>query len=669
MVARGCMKKSFTFILFCLFLTTHVVQSAEKSTPESKKLKPIQQLLGEEKTRQKGIKKLRSLALKKKESVLKHKSIALLSETYREDGKLEKLSLLVKSYDDFEKISKRSTFKLKTSYLLPFLESAHFKAIAPSKPQVQSALEMLNYAEQQTVGLGQIRTLIKYGEVLRDLDKFSQSEIYLQKAMTYGNNFFKETRPDYRKPGYDEWQLLKVKINDLLFLLNFDFLEAEFGELYALYVKFRSLYDLGKYTECQVECEKIIEKGANTVYGAAAKLYHAYCTGKLGDFRTEEKELQAFIKEAPYQVYRGRAWLALARINLEEYWNAEKAKFFYKKALDWFKYVRARKDAIEIYTVPAKVKTVSKPGEKVSGLDGWNRRTFRKISPKEIINHTNSNWYINEYEKQCVVMLGFFCFYDGDFKKAKEYFSEVGKFDSDLAGLKAKHIFNALSRLEAATNVGRMTFTEEEKKPLRNKKAKLLISYAELNCLMEQFKKAEELYSSIIKNSKSTGYEKAIAYVGLGLVCDIQGEKREIEIQCYKNALLLINKRQALHDNASFGLCLAIKGNLEEQLEAFEQYFRDHPNGKYAKELYIRKIYRLIIYQKFEQARSSLREFVKKYPDLKGIEDLANILKSYLNDCNGNPATEINPNLYKGLEKDFKKYLEISNKRKKNVKN
>jgi len=175
-------------------------------------------------------------------------------------------------------------------------------------------------------------------------------------------------------------------------------------------------------------------------------------------------------------------------------------------------------------------------------------------------------------------MAGFFLFIDGQFDKARECFLQVKTINKDLASLDAKHIPNALWRLESACNVGYMAFAPEEKKHLKGKN-RLICSYAELNYLLEKFETARYFYRQMLESPKSDDPEKALALIGIAC-CG----KRSKESEKMLNDAVNLGARTPLAGNAM--ICLASYYHADaktsgEAVKLFTRYLSLFPEGRY----------------------------------------------------------------------------------------
>lgn len=649
---------------------------AGKQSLYDKKLETAEKLLKNKKTRKKALKQLESLSRLTKQkgftdSYLGYQGLSLLSKEYRnpttprqkkikfprynpekliKNKSFKKASDLVNGYDDLSIIQKWQPKNPQIEYcnpkLLPFLENAHCKAVSS---EVNNSLKMLNFADSNTKGLDKCRVLFKLGEVLFDLgettdsvEKLEKAKGYLDECLQYGNNFFKAKKisssSEQMKPGYAEWHAIKKKISRLKLEINFSLLAQEVGPGYADLVKMKTFFADKDWYNAFPLSEKIMKKYSNTIYGAEGRLY--WCkmllinetAGKDADpLPSGEKELLKFIDEKPFGNFRGEAWLELARFNLEHKWDGAKSAFYYKKALNWFRKVRENNDFVDLLTIPQKALAISTPPGKLTYLNEWNLTEYRTPGPKEIITPQAAPWYINDKEKECIFMVGFFKFEEGKFKEAREYFSQISSIDKDIALLERKNFPNALMRLKSCCRTGFIVLPVKSRKLLTSKN-RFKTLYAEFKYILEDFKTAEKFYREILNDPHSKNIDLAAAFMGIGICHDMIMEKQdsaEFFIKAYKLSPKTPIGAEGLY---RLGCNYQGHGKFEDSIKSFKKYLKEFPDGRRTQN----SLFNIIeIYGSLGQTnlcKKYASRFIKKYPDSKQSEYL--LAKLYKNSKN-----------------------------------
>jgi tetratricopeptide (TPR) repeat protein len=549
------------------------------------------------------IKTLSKLARQKKNLRVKYLSKAELSKIYLEQEEYQKARKCVADCGDFSYLNKAKETDCGTAYLKCYLALALLEA---KDKNVHEALRMLSYAENKTSGFDKALTLTKYGEVLTVLDKPEEAVGYLKKAEEFCSKHLAEARKLSAGQAKEEssdlaaWNALFDQIFEAKYELRIALTAKEFGHEYARYVKLRILYDRGlkqksarrkkKYfVRASKVCDEIIKIEPDSIYGQAAKFYHAKCAIEMGDYKNAVKELKKFVKEKPDGLYRGEAMMLLGKIELEQNWDAKASEKYYVQALNWFRQIRAVRDATELYAqLPQKVQEAAKPKIKPVTYDIWHRMVYNSPSDMALVNRQTAPWYVSSQEKECLFMTGFFLFMNGKYPEAKKSWEQIGNLDADIAILQAKNIPNALARLISACEQNRMVLPPEERKYLKGKKNKLCCAYAELNYLLERFETAKKFYEQILNNPKSSDTEKAIAYIGLGnyvdMTCQTKGTKeRQRKAEYFEKAIKLGGKTEVAGDAIIRLGCYFQASTETNKLSKryFKQYLKKFPNKRY----------------------------------------------------------------------------------------
>ncbi|HBC89606.1 MAG TPA: hypothetical protein DCZ94_21930 [Lentisphaeria bacterium] len=617
-------------ILTSLISCAFSVNSEDKPSANQPFVEAVK-LLSSEKNRSKGITEIAKFAREKKDSDTKFDAKALLSETYRDEKKIDKALEAVSDCSDFDRISKNSTFPFKSSYLKAFLEAAHCKAADRDKPSVRESFKMLDYAENNTEGIDKARSQYKYGAVLFDLNEFSKADMYLRKALETAEAYLKEKKGKVSEgdakltDGNRDYKQLKPKIDELLFLVSIELLEAEYGEEYALYVKARTLYDEKSYEASMTACRDLLVKYPRTLCEQAIHLTYSDCFSEIGKTDEAKKVLEDFIKRQSKSVYFGDALMRLGKISLEKDLDADAARKYYSQALDFFQLAREQKDSIDLYTVSDKVSIISSPVGPLIGLDEWFRTTYRKQGAKEIIDIKNAPWLRDEKERECLTWSGFLHLVAGRTDKARECFLQIKTISKDLAMLDAKHIPNALWRLESACNVGYMVFSVEEKKYLKGKN-KLLCSYAELNYLIEKFDVAKKYFRQIADEPRNDDCERAIALIGTAACGDRSKEAEKMLSDAMKFGGKTPIAGTAMIYLASY--CHADADRAKEAATLFESYLKLFPDGRFRDKALFRLGYANMRSGNENEAEKYLAKLKESFPGSGYTQSLEDFIKN-----------------------------------------
>ena len=528
-----------------------------------------------------------------------------LAKYYIENDDLKSAEKCVKDCADFDYLKSAKESNCGTAYLRCFLEAAKLEALQNNP---REALRLLSIAESNTEGFDNVIVCMKYGEILTLLDDSARAKEYLDKAENVCKKYIDDSsklvagQAKAKASDLNEWLMTYSEISEARQELRLANIAKEFGKEYGRYVKMRSLYFRKKFAKSEKVCDEIIKLEPSSIYGQAAAYFKALCVLNNPVEKKEKrvnnalKMLGDFAGKNPSGLYAGEALMELGKIELEENWDAKKSAEYYRKALDFFRNMREKEDAKELYAVlPEKVKDAATPKTKPVSYDKWYRMKYNSPSDMAIENQFTAPWFVSEKEKECLFMTGFFLFMDNKFDEAKKCWSSVGDLDADLAILGAKNIPNVLWRLEAACNIGYVVFSPDEKKYLKDKKNKIQSAYAELNYMLERFDTAQKYYNEIIKNQQSTDIEKGIAYVGIGNCYEQQIKKKEAE-ECFTEALSLVGKTP-IYGSCIFRLGRSWNGRSDNGFENankyYEEYLKKNPDGRFAEQA---EYYRIMNY-------------------------------------------------------------------------
>jgi len=523
-----------------------------------------------------------------------------------------------------------------SSYLCCYLDAAMCK-LRQQKPQ--DALQMLFRAESMTQDFDKVLVKLKYAEILQtpEIDQTDKAADYLRQAQSECDRRIAQLsdtstvagQAKARNDALPQWEALRNDINKTATELENAQLKKQYGEDYAAYVKMRRLYRSGLSEEAGKLCAEIVKanKGKENVYVAAAKLLEAKCA--LSDRRLDPKErikradaqLKKFVKEQPYGLYRGEAWMELGRIALEQNWDVVAASKYYEKALEWFRYVRNLHDAMDLYTVPAKVQDVSKPQGKYTSLDQWKRTIYRAEGDREIINQKTAPWYLSEQEKKCLFRVGFLRYFNEDYTGALECWKTAGMMDENIVKLKKGNWPNALMRLEAAAEYHQMMYTPEEKKLLKNKKIKLQLQTAEFYYLLEEFNNMKRLCDDVLRNPVANKYEQAAANLGIGTYYDMISasymlKERERIAAYFRRAQELGRgspfEEEGLIRMAFYYQASSTTWNMGKNL--IDEYLKKYPRGRYIDKIKFREGIQCLYKNDHSGAKNTLTFLEQYYP-------------------------------------------------------
>ena len=109
-------------------------------------------------------------------------------------------------------------------------------------------------------------------------------------------------------------------------------------------------------------------------------------------------DLERFISENKFGLYRGEALLLLADYSLERALEPEKALSAYNSAVKWLEEGRKTKAEIEKMQVPAKALKVALPPPTMHSYDEWGNMNWSEPAPGNVVNQFTCPWYFDWLE-------------------------------------------------------------------------------------------------------------------------------------------------------------------------------------------------------------------------------------------------------------------------------
>lgn len=547
----------------------------------------------------------------------------------RRNSEYSQAERLLKKYSSPARFDSLKTTE-KIEFLRGLLELAHVKAL---QDDVSGSLALLNWAEGRSDEYQRSIACVKYAEILLDLGEFERAQGYLKNAdEIIRKRVANEDTGIAIGQGSETadtgavWRGLRDQSDALKADIEAEAMKKKFGATYGNYVKLRRLQNLVKRSktprylkEAQRVADEIIETDPASQFAAAA----GYLKGEILASRLKENSpkkeikevkdyLNRFVKQQPDGLYRGEALMLLGKISLEIEWNAKDAEKYYSQALAWFRKAREKRDALSLYAaINDDLKKQSVPTQKPTTLNQWKRIVYHDEDPLKLYNTANAPvWYVDDKEKNCLFMLGFFDFINGEYLKASQCWEQGGNLDQDILLLQKINQPNILARLLAACKVKRMAFDNSIYKLVRNKNIFLQLRLAEMYYLLSDFSAMKRLYEQILEKRNLSSQEKAIAWIGVAISKTLTQKAfsladRQKVVQGFEIAIKL-GAKTPIEEEAMGRLFAYYSGgsSTKEQAARISQlYLKKYPKGKYSDRIYFHKAIQEIVADKIENAR------------------------------------------------------------------
>ncbi len=164
---------------------------------------------------------------------------------------------------------------------------------------------------------------------------------------------------------------------------------------------------------------------------------------------------------------------------------------------------------------------------------------------------------------------------------------------------------NALKRLKAVARYGKMAFTKEEKKLIKNKRNKIRIQTAELYYMLEDFSRMEELLNEVVNDKASSNDEKALSYIGLAIckamTTSYMKASERIALTRYFQKAIKLTKVKEIKQDAMFRMiCYLDCGSATQKqaIEIMEEMLKKYPKGPYVEKIMYRQAVKFFLLKK-----------------------------------------------------------------------
>jgi len=486
---------------------------------------------------------------------------------------------------------------------------------------------------------------MKYAEILLDLNETERANAYLKNVKQILAKHINESAASGGAIGQGSkaldtestWRTLRDQADHLALEIEEVQLNKKFGATYASYVKLRRLQRIVKrskspryFNEAIKLCEEIEESDPESQFAAAAGYLKAQLLLKnptqdpKKTIKEAKDQLEKFIKSNPEGLYRGEALMLLGKISLEKEWDAKDAEKYYSQALTWFKQAREKRDAMSLYAPMSNdLKTQTKATQKPTTLDKWKRTVRHQEDPLRLYNTASApSWYVSDKEKNCFFILGFCKYLNEKYKEAESLWEKASTFDPNIMKMQAAKWPNALMRLKAVARYGKMAFTKEEKKLIKNKRNKIRIQTAELYYMLEDFSQMEELLNEVVNDKASSNDEKALSYIGLAICKSMTTSymkytERIALTQYFQKAIKLTKSKEIKQDAMFRMLCYLDNGSStrKQAAEMMEEILKKYPKGLYVEKIMYRQAMRYFSPKKINESSKILKKMQRKFPE------------------------------------------------------
>jgi tetratricopeptide (TPR) repeat protein len=334
-------------------------------------------------------------------------------------------------------------------------------------------------------------------------------------------------------------------------------------------------------------------------------------------------DLDAFLAESPYGLYRGEALQTIGDYHLEEKLDLPNAGRYYREAYKWLDEIR-RMAAIALPEPPLVAAAVTAPPaaeKRIVGWTGWAEPT--PIDPGALVNRRNCPWYLAALRGRNGRMLSLCFFIEGDLEQAQKaaraillydpverHFADLGRpnaharlqsgFDRGWLRTPPEELALFKDRQRVATLLGDFYYEiEDEPKTLRVRRNLAVGVYGRLDrsrFASANYRLAEILYRTgnldeartrlreVADMSGKPGPAYCEALLGLGNLAFMGPEPSDklAAATWYEQALAVaktdIQRQCAIHYLAN---AQRLGGRPRDAMKTYQNYLKEYPDGAF----------------------------------------------------------------------------------------
>lgn len=520
--------------------------------------------------------------------------------------------------------------------------------------QTFDAASRLNRAlEESGKGLARIEVLRSLSALVETQPDLEKALGYEKKALKHGLGWFKRERrvdtEDNRlqpsKAGHELWQTLKPEIEERIVDLERRIRIEKYGLDFVLYEEAQSMRKAdhpsaldftnvadafglkneedgprvpgADFLAARKQYLEIAALFPDGVYSEASRLYAVVCLAHLGETRKALREFIRFYQLNPSGLYRGEALKLMGDLYLFANGDRRNAGKAYERAARWCETVRNQTRVMESYLVPEKSRDISAPPKSINGLDKHGILKTSTPPARSLVNRITAKWYLKSLRAEVEWRLTFLSIVEENAVKLREHMDLALSHDPVLRRQVDGNYFNAYSRILDLTEAGKpLVGAHDELRGLRRRE-KLLIQWADMQFMLEQFDTARNLYRRIASAAERADNGNAVARAAAGeslLLRAIDDQKRRQTVP----RLLAIAERYPKAPSTPHLLYRAAflsTGDFQTPAELFTMVHKGYPNSPYAIRARFNEILRTIPWKDTERRREEIERFIRDYPD------------------------------------------------------
>jgi hypothetical protein len=221
---------------------------------------------------------------------------------------------------------------------------------------------------------------------------------------------------------------------------------------------------------------------------------------------------EEFIAANEDGLYRCEAMMAIG----DQFWEGRcdpaGAIPHYRRAYNWIVAIQGKERALDNFSLEPRCATVAAPPRSMRSTDAWGNSSWTKPPAGALVNHRNTDWYVDYWRIQAALRLVSCLIASGQGSAALEYLPVVSRSDPHQAVLAQRGWPTIERRLRDDIREGRLFATTAEMEAFPRSVMPRLLT-AELAYETERYERAQQIYHQIREEGSGSLNASALAYL------------------------------------------------------------------------------------------------------------------------------------------------------------
>ncbi|MCH8514519.1 MAG: hypothetical protein LAT83_23090, partial [Kiritimatiellae bacterium] len=286
--------------------------------------------------------------------------------------------------------------------------------------------------------------------------------------------------------------------------------------------------------------------------------------------------------------------------------------------------VRNQTRVMETYLAPEASRDITEPPRTVRSLDRYGILQIQTPSTHTLVNRLTAPWYLERLRSEVEWNLAFLAMVAEDKAKTKEHMDLALAHDPVLRRQVDGDYFNAYSRVLDRLEKGRPLVGEAEEMRGLREREKLLMQWADMQFMLENFEVAKDLYERIqrVASRADNGNAVTRAAAGESLLLRAMDDPQRRETIPALIDLAVRYPRAHSSPHLLYRAALLSHGDPLPSSEIFPMVYGQYPNSPYAIRARYDEILRTIPWSHEAHRRESIDRFIRDYPNRNDYHEI-----------------------------------------------